>query len=273
MSRRLGLVLIVLGALAAVPLALAAYPTPYALQGGQGVMSKDGATRFVAVGAGDKTIVRAIRTSDGSVLQSQSLSGSFGVPMLTQKGPAGGLFRDGSAFVLQTLGYGASTSFQVLSTSDLAQRDTITLQGTFMFDALSPDASKLYLIQHTSSEDLEHYVVRAYDFGTHSLVPGKIADKSQRGWVMQGFPAARVSTSDGRWVYTLYSNPSGYPFVHALDTVNGIAHCVGFKWPSTSSGALFDFKLGIKGKKLLIRTNTGTLYRVIDRQTWRVTRK
>lgn len=273
MSRRLGLVLIVLGALVAVPFALAAYPSPFALQGGQGVMSKDGAMRFVAVGAGDKTLVKAIRTSDGSLVQSQSVPGSFGVPMLTPRGPGAGLFHDGSSFVLQSVGYSSSTRFQVMSTEDLALRDPITLQGTFAFDALSPDGSKLYLIQHTSSEDLEHYVVRAYDFATHALVPGKIADKTQQGWVMQGFPAARVSTADGRWVYTLYSNPGGYPFVHALDTVNAIAHCVGFKWPASSAGALFDFKLGIKGKKLMIRTNTGTLYRVIDRQTWRVTRK
>jgi len=273
MSRRLGLVLVVAAAAIAVPVAFAAYPSPYALQGGQGVMSKDGSIRYVAVGAGDKTVVNAIRTSDGSTVQSQTVQGSFGVPMLTQKGPGGGLFRDGSAFVLQSTGYGSTTRFQLMSTSGLTSRDTITLPGTFAFDALSPDGSKLYLIQHTSSDDLEHYVVRAYDFAAHALVPGKIADKTQRGWVMQGFPAARVSSADGRWVYTLYMNPGGYPFVHALDTVDAVAHCVGFKWFASSSGALFDFKLGIRGRKLLVRTNTGALWRVIDRQTYRVTKK
>lgn len=273
MSRRLGLVLAAAAAAIVVPVALASYPSPYALQGGEGVMSKDGAIRYVAVGAGDKTVVKAIRTSDGSTVQSATVQGSFGVPMLTQKGPGGGLFRDGSAFVLQSTGYGPTTSFQLMSTNVLAQGDTITLPGTFAFDALSPDGSRLYLIQHTSADDLQHYVVRAYDFSAGSLLPGKIADKTQRGWVMQGFPAARVSSADGRWVYTLYMNPSGYPFVHALDTVNAVAHCVGFKWFPSSSGALFDFKLGIKGGKLLVRTNTGMLWRVIDRQTYRVTKK
>ena len=52
-------------------------------------------------------------------------------------------------------------------------------------------------------------------------MPGRIADKTQKGWVMQGWPTARATTADGRWVYTLYSNPGGYPFVHALDTVRG----------------------------------------------------
>jgi hypothetical protein len=273
MSRRLGLVLVVVAAAVLVPVALAAYPSPYAQQGGQGVMNAERTMRYVAVGAGDKTLVKAIRTSDGTTVASQTVQGSFGVPMLTQNGPGGGLFRDGSSFVLQSTGYKSTTSFQLMSTSGLAARDTITLPGTFAFDALSPDGSKLYLIQHTSSEDLEHYVVRAYDFAAHALMPGKIADKTQQGWVMQGFPAARVSSADGRWVYTLYMNPGGYPFIHALDTVNAVAHCVGFKWSTSSSGALFGFKLGIKGRKLLVRTNSGTLWRVIDRQTYRVTRK
>lgn len=272
MSRRLGLVLIVLGALAAVPAAFAAYPSPYAAQGGEGVMSKDGLLRYVAMKSGADTIVRAVRTSNGSVAMSQPVSGSFGVPMLTAGGPGAGLFRDGSTIVLQSTGYTDNTTFQLVNTSDLAARGTIALKGTFAFDALSPDGSKLYLIQHTSMNDLQHYVVRVYDLGTHTLLPRKIADKTQKGWVMQGFPVARTTTADGRWAYTLYWNPTGYPFVHALDTVRGIAHCVGFA-ATSPSGALIDYKLGVKGGKLMVRTGTGTLYRVIDRRTWRVTKR
>ena len=51
MFRRLGLYFTVLGALAVVSAASAAYPAPFALQGGQGVLSNDGSIRFVAVGA------------------------------------------------------------------------------------------------------------------------------------------------------------------------------------------------------------------------------
>jgi hypothetical protein len=272
MSRRLGLVLVVMGALAVVPVALAAYPTPYAAQGGEGVMSKDGSLRYVALKSGTDTSFRAIRRADGSVAMSQTISGSFGVPMLTYKGPGGGLFRDGSAIVLQSTGYAAQTSFQIVRTSDLSVRNTITLPGTFAYDALSPDGTKLYLIQHTTADDLQHYVVRAYDLNDGALLPGKIADKTQKGWVMQGFPAARATTADGRWVYTMYWNPNGYPFVHALDTVAGVAHCVGFAWTSPS-GAVLEYKLGVKGNKLMIRTRGGVLYRVIDRTTWKVTKR
>ena len=127
--------------------------------------------------------------------------------MLTSGGPGGGLFRDGSTFVLQSTGYAANTTFQLVRTGDLALGETIAL-GAFAFDALSPDGSKLF-IQHTSVNDLQHYVVRAYDLGAHTLLPGKIADKTQKGWVMEGFPVARTTTADGTWAYTMYWNPTG----------------------------------------------------------------
>jgi hypothetical protein len=269
MFRRLGLVLV---ALVVVPTALAAYPTPYASQQGDGVASTDGSLQFAAYKQGGDTMIKARKTDGGTLVMSQLVPGAFGVPMITYKGPATGMFRDGSTFVLQSVGVGTKTTFQLVSTRDLSVRDTITLPGTFAFDALSPDGSKLYLIQHTTAEDIQHYVVRAYDLGEHTLMAGKIADKTQKGWVMEGFPAARATTGDGRWVYTLYWNPNGYPFVHALDTVAGVAHCVGIASPRGGSGAILDYTLHVKGAKLVVRTNGGVLYRVIDRKTWKVTK-
>jgi hypothetical protein len=70
----------------------------------------------------------------------------------------------------------------------------------------------------------------------------------------------------------MYWNPNGFPFVHALDAVNGVAHCVGFA-KTSPSGALLDYTLGVKGNKLMIRSRGGTLYRVIDRTTWKVTKR
>jgi len=271
MSRRLGFVLAAVGALALVPAASGAYPMPFAQQGGQGLATADGALRYVAQKAGDDTLVQALR-QDGTVAMAQPVPGSFGIPQLTWRGPGGGLFRDGATFVLQSTGYAAQTTFKLVSTSDLSIRDTIALKGTFAFDALSPDGSRLYLIEHTSSDDLQHYVVRAYDVREHALLPGKIADRAQRGWVMTGFPAARATTVDGRWAYTLYWNPSGFPFVHALDTVRGVAHCVGIASPSPNSSAVLDYTLSVKGNKLLVRMRSGALYRTIDRTTWRVTK-
>jgi hypothetical protein len=272
MSRRLGLLLAVAGALAVVSGALAAYPTPFAVQGGDGVLSNDGSLRFVASKAGADTTLAAIRTEDGTTVRSQTIAGAFGVPMLTQNGLSGGVFRDGSALVLQSLGQKTSTRFVVVGTGDLATRATIDLKGTFGFDALSPDGSKLYLIQHMSADDLQRYVVRLYDLKRSRLVPGRIADRSQKSWIMQGFAASRVTSADGRWVYTLYMNPGGYPFVHALDTVRGKAHCVGLPWTAVDQGPVFNFRLGLKGHSLLVRRQDGRLYRAVDTTTWRLSK-
>ena len=48
---------------------------------------------------------------------------------------------------------------------------------------------------------------------------------------MSGMPSARVSTADGRKVFTLYVGEE-HPFVHLLDTVSRIAFCIDL--PSTT---------------------------------------
>lgn len=271
MFRRLGLATAAALVLVLVPAALGAAPSFMAVQGGSGVQSLDGTMRYVALNAvGKTTTLQAQRGVERTVVKSRSIDGTFGVPMLADS-YADGIFRDGSAFVLQNVGYGAHSEFRIVNASDLTVRDSISFDGTYSYDALSPDGKVLYLTQHTSANDVTHYVVRAYDLDSHTLRPGRIADKSQRGWVMQGFPATRTATKDGRWVYTMYANPSGYPFVHALDTVNGVAHCVGFKWPPGGDSAVFNGRLVIKGSKLQIRTQSGALWRVINLKNWKVT--
>ena len=84
--------------------------------------------RFVAIGAGESTVVRAAKASGGEVAMSQTIAGSFGVPMMTQNGPGGGMFRDGSTFVLQSIGLEPTTQFALLSTQDLSTRDRISLE-------------------------------------------------------------------------------------------------------------------------------------------------
>ena len=249
MFRRLGLYLVVLAALVVVPGASAAFPGPYAVQGGDGVLSPDHSLRFVALKAGASTLVRANPTSDSAVAMSQTIPGAFGVPTLTVDGPGSGMFRDGSTFVLQSMGLQSSTQFVLLRTADLSTRDQINLKGTFGFDALSPDGSMLYLIQHRTTQDVQHYIVRAYDLSTHKLLPNRIADKTQASWVMQGWAVSRAESSDGRWAYTLYANPGGTPFVHALDTVKGVAHCVGVPWSPTDSNQTGIFRAQLDARR------------------------
>ena len=166
--------------------------------------------------------------------------------MITYSDPAG-LSRDGRTLVVQTLVAGSPTKFLVLNTRTMRVREQFTLKGNYSFDALSPDASKLYLIQRVDAKNYSRYIVRAYDLKTHTLLPGRIADRTQKSWVMQGDAMTRTTSAGGRWVYTLYMNQGGTPFIHALDTVKGVAHCIGIPWASADQGGLGNVVLTLHG--------------------------
>ena len=151
---------------------------------------------------------------------------------------AGGLSLDGRTLVLQSTPSARRRASSCSTRTATACRQRFTLRGTYSFDALSPDASRLYLIDRVDpSVNLSRYIVKAYDLQTNRLLPGRIADRTQKGWVMQGDAATRTTSLDGRWVYTLYMNPGGTPFIHALDTVRGVAHCIGIPWTRPTRAA------------------------------------
>ena len=229
----------VLLALVFAPAALAdGGPAPGVVDGGVGVLG-DG-INYVTVGDGRTTILMTLRGKDG-VAGWVNLRGNWGIPSIAFDGTTAGLSRDRSTLVLGEFNDGTcsrnrcsplrlTSRFAIFTPKTLRHRATIALKGDFSFDALSPDGRRLYLIQHVSATNLNRYLVRAYDLERARLLPGAIADRTQRGWVMSGVPVARATTANGRFVYTLYQNPGGYPFVHALDTVRGVAHCTGVPW-------------------------------------------
>ena len=113
--------------------------------------------------------------------------------------------------------------------------------------------------------------MRAYDLSAHRLLPRVIADRTQRGWVMAGWPVSRATSPDGRWVYTLYQRTGAYPFVHALDSVRGVAHCIGIPWSGTDTAA-WNMRLGLKngGRTLAVHWRSGRPYLNMDTRTWRL---
>ena len=200
--------------------------------------------------------------------------------MVTVNGDVGGAERERprarprTAVHRGTASSGRRAAFAVLRTDPLAVRTTVTLRGDFGFDALSPDGSTLYLIQHASEEQLLSYRVRAYDLRAGKLLPRAIADKRQQGWLMNGMPVARASSADGRWVYTLYSSGDNYPFVHALDTKTRTAVCVGLPWQWTTAGAdIGSAELRLAGDRLVVAGNRGLGTKfALDTRTFKVTR-
>jgi len=272
MSRRRVLWFFALVMLALAPAARADGPQGAALQSGIGVVSAGGDLRYLAVGVGDFTVVEVLQTKGARLQKWTAYPGSWGIPSVTANGTGGGLSPDGKTLVLGNTSGGSPSSFRVLDTRTLRQRNHVRLNGSFAFDALSPDGSRLYLIQHTSLDDLSHYIVRSYDLRTNSLQPGRIADRTQQGWVMSGYPVTRTTSADGGWVYTLYQKPGGYPFIHALDTVRGVAHCIGLPWAGDQR-PLWNIRLALaaNGETLAVRWKSGKPWLTVNTSDWRIT--
>jgi hypothetical protein len=259
-----------LATLALAPLALADGPG-YISQGGAGVLAPDGKTRYVAVPAGNATAIERVRVHGGSVVSWTTLDGFWGIPSPTVF-RAEGLTRDGRRLFVEYGASGSPSLFAVVDTLRWRVVDRFMLSGDFSYDALSPDASTLYLVQHVDTSNYNRYVVRAYDLRSHTLHPGRIADRTQRGWVMEGSAITRATSADGRWVYTLYQNPGGYPFIHALDTVSGVAHCTGLPWTGDQM-PMWNVRLALRdgGKTLAVHWKSGKPWLTMDTASWRIT--
>jgi len=267
--------LVLVAALCVAPAALADGIAPFATQGGPGALAPDGSARFVAFAAGTGTRIERIDAHGGGVLRTLFVQGAWGIPVATYTDNKGeGVSPDGSTLVVGDVVHTwphARSSFLFIDPQTLRIRHRLTLRGDFAFDALSPDASRLYLIQHLSSSDTTRYVVRAVNTTTMRLLPHRIADRTQRNWVMVGYPQNRVTSTDGRYVYTLYGNPQNVPFIHALDTVRGVAHCIGLP---LRSGDQSNLVLALRngGRTLAVHWLSGRPWYTVDTSTWRLAR-
>jgi hypothetical protein len=200
--------------------------------GQSGVEAPAEDVRYVALGAGRDTVVHRIRRNGGQVLGSRLLRGRYTIPAVAYDGSAAGLSADGGTLVLiapRRTFPRAKTTFAVLDANGLQLRETLSLAGDFSFDALSPNARWLYLIQYTSPDDPLQYRVRALDLLNGKLHPDPVVDKREPDEAMNGHPLTRATSPDGRWAYTLYEG-SAHPFVHALDTANRDARCIDLDW-------------------------------------------
>jgi len=101
---------------------------------------------------------------------------------------------------------------------------TIELPGVFEYDALSPDGSSLYVVEHLAGPPAAHYQVRSVDVGTGRLRPEVVVDKTGDDEAMAGYPIAQLRRADGM-VFTLYRG-NEHPFIHALGSADNWALCI-----------------------------------------------
>src|SRR3954454_941467 len=268
-----------LALLVLVPVARADGPqaSPGLIQGWTGVTAPGLPFRYVTMPSARSTVLAQVRRSSGRVWGFRTIGGIWGVPQVANDGTAGGLSRDGKVLVLaQWDPRGAlrpRSRFLLVSTRAFRVWRRITLDGDFAFDALSPGARTLYLIEHVSTTDLTRYRVRAYDVAAGRLLPRVVADRRQAGGTMQGYPVTRAAGPVARWVYTLYQQPGGHPFVHALDAVSRTAVCVGIPWRGTQD-ILWSVHLRVDrhAPRLLLETRRGRPLFAIDTRTFWVSR-
>ena len=237
------------------------------VQDGAGVSAPDGHVSYVAVSAGERTIVER-RRPGGAVERSRTLPGAYGVPGVAFDGSATGISADGSTLVLAAARRVASpTRLIVLDARSLRPRATLVLPGYSTVDAISPDGRWLYLIRYRSLNDPNHYEVRAYDLVRRRLLPAPIVDPREPDEKMQGFPVTRTVSADGRWAYTLYSRPDDAPFIHALDTQRRTAACIDLD--DVSNEAAGEARLALRGGTLRVEGAAGPLA-LVDTRTFAV---
>ncbi|HEX5928668.1 MAG TPA: hypothetical protein VFY48_04665 [Solirubrobacterales bacterium] len=193
------------------------------------------------------TVLSRIDKRGGRVHRWWYLPGHYSIPSAAFDDRAGGLSADGSTLVLDRFSWiypPRSTRLAIVHTERQPRRapgegppqpaiERLHLSGSFSFDAISPDGSTVYLIEHLSRLFGGAYQVRALDVSSGELDPVPIVDPAEPMERMEGIPISRAYSRDGRWAYTLYtSHQKGKyelahePFVHALDTVSGEAVCI-----------------------------------------------
>jgi len=245
-------------------------PGPGYAQGWDGIQSGD--VRYVTVPAGDSTALEVIRRDGGRVLNFMTMKGSWGIPLVANDGTTGGLLRDGHTLLLAEVKSGPVrpkySTFGFVDLKKMRVVRTLRIRGNHSFDALSPDARYMYLVEYVSAGDFSRYRVRAYDLRSGRLLPDPVIDKREWETTMQGYPISRAAPHGG-WVYTLYGG-GDHAFIHALDTTHVRAVCVDLPWKRQPQ-RLFDFRLRSDGDgRLVVRGPRGRAVAVVDRASLRV---
>lgn len=111
-------------------------------------------------------------------------------------------------------------------------------------DALSGDA--LYLIHYLD----RGYEIRRYDLAAGALDPTPLKDPKASSTIWGG-PWERVSSRDGRYLFTLYLGPDGGAMVHQLDLRTATARCIDLPGSGNfNAGTTWALELSPNGETL-----------------------
>ena len=177
---------------------------------------------------GSTTVVRDlfIPTDQGGT--SQTIDGAWQLPTIGADPALVGVSDDGKTIVLvekRPPGTASGTTrFAIVRRALDSKPRIVELQGSFTYDALSPDGSVLYVVEHLAGPPDGHYQVRAVETATGTLRTHVVVDKSGGNEAMAGWPIAQARRPDGM-VFTLYHGAE-HPFIHALSSTDAWALCI-----------------------------------------------
>jgi len=184
---------------------------------------------LTVVHEGSASRVEELSLPGGRAGGSQQIQGLWRLPTIGLEPLPVGLSADRSTIALVEDGRpgtydAAQTRFAILRGSLDRPARIVTLPGAFDFDALSPDGSTLYVVEHLPARPVAHYQVRAMETSTGRLKDGVVVDKLGNGEAMAGSAVAQAQRADGM-VFTLYRGPD-HMFIHALQSAQGWAVCI-----------------------------------------------
>lgn len=273
----------VISSLALVPASAAADGLPVPMDGfGPASVTAPGGDgpRYGTVAAGRNTQLLRIDQDGGEILDVRGIEGEYTVPLVALDGTPSGLSADGSTLALinpRTRFPRRETSFVIVDVTEggaMRPRPPLTLRGDFSFDALSPDGETMYLVEYTSA-DYNDYAVREYDLRRERLLPDPVLVAHELAPdEMRGLPMTRATSSDGRWEFTLYDGGGGrgsLPFIHVLDTVRGISHCIDLPMVDGNEAFRLDLGLADDGGALEVMRR-GTTLASLDTETFALSR-
>ncbi len=184
-----------------------------------GTPSPDWLQYYTAAGGA----LKVYNPQTGVLTRTVLLARAYQLPTATISGVPGGLSPNGQWLVLETSSPTAESHLLVVDTQFNKQPVPVDIAGSFTFDAINNDGTRLYLIQRA---DTAHYYVREYDVSAGKLDPQVIFDKSDGANAMTGTRLSGIPSVSGEWLFSVYARQDKGAFIHALNLNNPIALCL-----------------------------------------------
>ncbi|GAC1390838.1 MAG: hypothetical protein NVS4B11_09980 [Ktedonobacteraceae bacterium] len=181
-----------------------------------GLIAQDHQRIYTATPQSGHTKITVTSTKSGASIRSFTIPGAYST--LEQDYTKSVLSSNGRWLALKQLGdVRAKSAFVVVDTEAGKLSKNMQLQGDFDLDAVSPDGSRVYLLERLNDAS-GHYYVRLYRTDVNQLESAIVVDKTEiDDPKMLGSALTRQMANGGITAYTLYTDTAhNIAFVHAL---------------------------------------------------------